>query len=251
MMDIRLPIRVKERIKKGLAKYAKILADARDKNLGEADTSKIVVDVLSDVLGYNKFFDVTAEFRIRGKFADFVVRLNDMQRVIVEVKSIGTALRADHIRQAVEYGATEGIEWVVLTNGAEWQVYHIKFEKPLEWDFVYSVDFLDKSMATEEKIRLLYLISKESVKKNEIAEYWQKKVALSAKNVVSILLSDPLIERVRRELKNLTGYRISPDELRALMKSQVLRPSFGEIVISAISTKQARRKRKKPAKKVA
>ena len=46
---------------------------------------------------------------------------------IAEVKSAGTALNNNHLRQVVNYGAHKGIEWVLLTNGIVWKVYRISF----------------------------------------------------------------------------------------------------------------------------
>ena len=36
----------------------------------------------------------------------------------------GLALKDDYVRQAVDYGANAGIDFVVLTNSIKWKVYH-------------------------------------------------------------------------------------------------------------------------------
>ena len=48
---------------------------------------------------------------------------------LIEVKAIGLSLKENHLRQALGYGANNGIPWVVLTNGLVWELYRIKFEK--------------------------------------------------------------------------------------------------------------------------
>ncbi|MHB0977712.1 MAG: type I restriction enzyme HsdR N-terminal domain-containing protein [Candidatus Aquicultorales bacterium] len=228
-MAVKTNERIKDRVASGITKYSRVLGQARDKGLNESDTANIVNDILSYIFGYEKFFDITTESRIRGRFCDFAIKLDDVIRLIIEVKAIGIGLNENHLNQAVDYAAKQGVEWVALTNGAEWKVYHLKFNKPIDWDLVFSVDFLDKAKRPSEKLPLLYLLCKESFCKNEIADYWQEKLALSAKNVVSLLLSESLIDKLRRELKILTGYRIDPEELKALLRTQVFRTSFADV----------------------
>ncbi|MCL5292570.1 MAG: type I restriction enzyme HsdR N-terminal domain-containing protein [Actinobacteria bacterium] len=240
-MGIKLTERSKSRLSMGMSKYSRLLTQAREVGANESDTAGLVNDILADVFGYEKIVEITTEQRIRGRFCDFAVKLNDKIRLIIEVKAIGIGLNDNHLSQAVDYAAKEGVEWVALTNGATWQVYHLRFEKPIDWDLVFSIDLLDKSKRPAEKIPLLYLLSKESFSKNEIADYWNEKLALSAKNVVSLLLSESMIEKLRRELRGLTGYRIGQDELRMLLKAQVFKASFDEVQASRV-----RKPRKKP-----
>ena len=74
-------------------------------------------------LGYDKFSDLTAEFAIKGDFADYGVRVDKQLTALVEVKRVTTKLGAKHLRQIEDYGVREGVEWLVLTNGAHWQVH--------------------------------------------------------------------------------------------------------------------------------
>ena len=43
------------------------------------------------------------------------------------------------------YGAREGIEWVLLTNGVRWQAHRIRFEQPIAHELVFELDLLDPS----------------------------------------------------------------------------------------------------------
>jgi hypothetical protein len=97
--------------------YASNLARSRD--VGESDTVLIATDFLADVLGYDKYSEITAEFVIRSTFCDLAIRTNGQLRFLIEVKAIGTDLKENHLRQAADYGANQGADWVLLTNGAE------------------------------------------------------------------------------------------------------------------------------------
>jgi predicted type IV restriction endonuclease len=57
-------------------------------------------------------------------------------------KSAKVVLKDIHIKQAVDYAANEGIEWVVLTNGAMWRVYKVHFGQPIEKILVCEVDLI-------------------------------------------------------------------------------------------------------------
>lgn len=215
--------RVKERIKQGIQKYSKTLQRAIDENLNEADTRNIVNNILGEALGYDEFFDVTGEYRIRGQYADYVLKIDKNPKVVVEVKAINTTLNENHLRQATSYAVNEGIEWTILTNGNVWQLYHLTFSKPIENHLVFSTELLSKDIKPREKVELLYLLTKESMTKNEMKDYWQKKLALSATNVLKILLSESVLQKIRRELRARTGYKIGIDDLRDLLQTQVIK----------------------------
>jgi predicted transport protein len=122
----------------------------------------------------------------------------------------------------VSYAVDEGVEWTVLTNGWMWQLYHIAFERPISVELVGEADLLGKDRTPA--VDLLYLITKEGVAAGKAAEYWATKLALSTPNLVKALLSEPVINAMRREFRRITGQRLSGQELAALLLSQVISP---------------------------
>jgi hypothetical protein len=116
-----VPKRVEARIRSGLKKFTPILDAARKADRSEEDTVTIVRDVLAEVLGYDKYADITGEYQIRGTYCDLAVRVDDKVRFLIEVKAVDRTLKEAHLRQATDYAAKEGIEWVILTNGIEWR----------------------------------------------------------------------------------------------------------------------------------
>src|SRR5262245_12897325 len=114
--------RVADRIKLQLKRYQAILSEAKGRDVSESDTVTILVDMLADVFGYDKYSEVTREFAIRGTYCDLAVKVAGDLRYLIEAKAIGVELKDQHIKQAVDYAANQGIEWVILTNGVIWQI---------------------------------------------------------------------------------------------------------------------------------
>src|SRR5687767_1936945 len=112
-----IPGRVSERLAGGLKRFQPILTSAKSRDVNESDTSMIVTDVLAEIYGYDKYSEVTRELCIRGTFCDLATRIDGKFQMLIEVKAIGLELKDGHVKQAVDYAANQGIEWVALTNG--------------------------------------------------------------------------------------------------------------------------------------
>src|SRR5687768_4999723 len=120
-----IPSRVATRLANGLKRFQPIVDASRTRDDGEADTAIIVADVLAEVFGYDKYNKVTAEFAIRGTYCDLAIKLDGTIQTLIEVKAIGSELKDAHVKQAVDYAANQGVDWVMLTNGATWRVYRV------------------------------------------------------------------------------------------------------------------------------
>ena len=212
--------KTKARIQKTLRKCVAPLERARQRNINEADTSGRVYDMIGDILGYDKYLEATGEYRVRGQYVDYAIKLDGEIKYFIEVKAVGVTLNQNHLRQVVSYAVDEGVEWAVLTNGWMWQLYHIAFERPINVELVTEADLLAKDKTSA--IDLLYLISKEGVAAGKAAEYWATKLALSAPNLVKALLSEPVINAMRREFRRISGQRLSGQELVDLLFSRVI-----------------------------
>src|SRR3989337_3821214 len=109
--------KVAERLASGIKRYQPILAAAKARDVGEADTVTIVKDMLSDVFGYDKYSDLTSEYSIRGTFCDLATKIDGVLQTLIEVKAIGLDIKDQHVKQAIDYAANQGVDWVLLTNG--------------------------------------------------------------------------------------------------------------------------------------
>jgi hypothetical protein len=121
----KLSKRAEERIITGLKRFQPILSSAKARDINESDTVVIVTDLLQKIFGYDKYSEITSEHMIRGTFCDLAVKLDGSLAFLIEVKAIGLELKEQHIKQAVDYAANQGCEWVALTNGIIWRVYKV------------------------------------------------------------------------------------------------------------------------------
>jgi hypothetical protein len=114
---MRIPKKVEERFSASVPKFKRILKKALDKDVNESDTVAIVTDLLAEVFGYDKYEEVTSEQQVKHQFCDLAIKVNKQIRFLIEVKAIGIGLKDNHLTQALTYGATAGIDWIILSNG--------------------------------------------------------------------------------------------------------------------------------------
>lgn len=212
-----------DRVKAGIRKFSKPLADLAARDANEGDTRLLVTDFLCDVLGFDKYADLTTEYRVRGEFADFGLRVDKQLAAFVEVKRVTTKLGMKHLRQVQNYALNEGVEWVVLTNGAQWQVYHITAALPVLTEIAFDVDLLADGSLSDKAAKLFYLTS-ESMERKRIDELWQARRATSPESLAKVLRSEKVVEAIRKELWRQTDHRALSEEIIELLERTVLRP---------------------------
>lgn len=216
--------KIVERISSGLKKYQPLLLSAKSRDVGEADTVTLIKDMLSDIFGYDKYSEVTSEFSIRGTYCDLAIKLNNDLATLIEAKAIGIDLRDNHVKQAVDYAANQGIDWVVLTNGIHWQVYHILFEKPIDKELIVEFDLSTLNVKSANNLEMIYLLCKEGWQKSALGEYRTQKQALSRFFIGAMLQSDVVVDLIRRELRKVSpGVKIESEEIRAVLVGEVLK----------------------------
>ncbi|MEA3438106.1 MAG: type I restriction enzyme HsdR N-terminal domain-containing protein, partial [Thermodesulfobacteriota bacterium] len=162
-----IPKNVEKRIKTGIKKYKNVLKKAKDRDVNESDTVTILTDLLADICGYDKYTEITREYAIRNTYCDLAVKIDDKPVFLIEVKAIGICLNANHLRQAIQYASTEGIEWVILTNGDHWQAHRVIFEKPVKTEVAFDFSLIETKNSSE-LLNTFFLLSKEGVKKSAI-----------------------------------------------------------------------------------
>lgn len=218
--------KAKERIKKSLRRFDGVIERALRDGYKEADTRKIVSDVLA-TLGWDKYRNITAEQMINSKFADYVVKTDEEELFVVEVKQIGLKLKEAHLQQAKQYAFDEGIDWVVLTNGDVWEVYRCYIDgKVTKARQVFSVKISDKETKPAVKTDLLYLLSEEAFRKKELDAYYERFIALSGANILDHLLSDDLINKLRVSINKSNKQRFTNFEVAEALISEIVDPAL-------------------------
>ncbi|MGD0189770.1 MAG: type I restriction enzyme HsdR N-terminal domain-containing protein [Rhizomicrobium sp.] len=229
------------------------MADARKRDINEADTSHLVMDILCDVFGYKKIEEITSEHAIKGTFADLVVKVGNAVRFLVEVKAINTELKESHVTQVVNYAANLPADWVVLTNAARWQAYKVNFNKPIGGTLVLDVDFCANGAKDVEASDLFGGLSREVFTSDSLSQMFKAKQAMSRYSIAQLLLSDPVVAIVRRELRKLAdGLNPDIDQVRTIIQEQVLKRELIEADEAKAAAKAVKRlnkhtKTEKPA----
>ena len=213
----------RERMRAAIKKFSRPLADLVARDANEGDTRLLVTDMLCEGFGFDKYAELTTEYRVKGEFADYGIRLDKDLIAFLEVKRVATKLAAKHLRQVETYAVNEGVEWVILTSGVVWQVYHITGGLPIVVDLALEVDlFGDDTLA--QKANQLYYLTKESLKRRQIDALWQAKRATSPKSFAKVLCSDSVVTAIRKELRRTTGQSVTDEEIVRLLDETVLRP---------------------------
>ena len=213
----------RERMKAAIKKFGKPLADLVARDANEGDTRLLVTDMLCEGFGFDKYSELTTEYRVKGEFADYGIRIDKELIAFLEVKRVTTKLAAKHLRQVETYAVNEGVEWVILTSGVVWQVYHITGGLPIIVDLAVEVD-LSGEHSLAQKANQLYYLTKESLKRRQIDTLWQAKRATSPKSLAKVLCSDVVVTAIRKELKRTTGQSVTEVEIVRLLNETVLVP---------------------------
>jgi predicted type IV restriction endonuclease len=205
-------IKAKERVKAFIKKNAKALEALSNRDAVEADTRTFVTDLLVEGLGFDKYEDLTAEYMVRGEFADIGIRLNKELKAFVEIKRISTELREMHLRQVKTYCANEGVEWAILTNARRWQVYHISNTTPIEEILILDIDLLGEGSLAERAAALLP-ISKEAVMKNVLVSNWNAVRSLQPESLWKAITTPAVTTAIRAQLRKTTGQLVDLKKL--------------------------------------
>ncbi len=219
-----LPAKVTARLAEGIKRFQPILASAKSRDVGEADTSVIVTEMLSDVFGYDKFLEITSEHEIKSTYCDKAIKVEGKLVLLVEIKPIGSDMKDSYIRQATDYAAKQGVDWVVLTNGVVWRTYKMLFTKPVEFEMVVEFNFCELNPKHEKDLELLSLLAKESWHKDRLEQYKTQKQALSRFSLAALILSAPILDVLRRELRRLSpGIKIETEQIAEVLQAEVLK----------------------------
>ena len=185
--------------------------------LDESGTRLMVNDFLSEVLGFIPIEEIKTEYMIRGTYADYVIQYKTERQFLVEVKALSFALSEKHLRQAINYGANEGIEWAMLTNGRNFQFYKILFNKPIESRKIFEFDLSDMAQC-KESVESLQFLTKDAMANKGLVSLWSKTSALDPANVASLLFTPTVINFVKRTLKGKFKSKFSEDEITGSLK---------------------------------
>lgn len=242
-----IPKSVSNRFLKSVPKFKKVLEIAKIRDLNESDTVQIITDILSEIFGYDKYLEVTSELAIRGTFCDLAININGNIQFLIEAKAIGKNLNDNHLKQAIDYGANKGIQWVVLTNGINWQLHRITFAKPISHSLVCELDLVEIDLKDPDDVSRLFLISKESLSKNARESFFEKVQSVNRHTIGNLICSEVILKVIARETKKMgDGIKISKEEVLKIIQDEVLKRD----ILEGEEAKEAQKKVKKYERKL-
>lgn len=219
--------KITERITKGLKKFQPILRKAQAADLNESDTVTIITDMLCEIFGYDKYENITSEFAIKRTYCDVAIKLQDKVPFLIECKAVGLDLKDDYIRQATNYAANSGINWVILTNGILWKVYHLTFGKLVENKLIYEFNICELNAKKQSDVEMLYYLSIEAFAKNSKAtleDLRAQKQILNRFTIGHVILTEAGIDSIRKCVRKLyPDIKVSNDELAALISNEIFK----------------------------
>jgi Restriction Enzyme Adenine Methylase Associated len=143
--------------------------------VGESNTKAGLIEPVIAALGWDILDpdEVHREYRRRpaDNPVDYALLLSRTPRLFIEAKGLGENLDDPRwANQIISYAAVAGVEWVALTDGAEWRVYNAHAPVPVERKLFRTVRIAEDLEAAFE---LLALLSKDNMRDNRLQELWR------------------------------------------------------------------------------
>ncbi|MGY4544108.1 hypothetical protein ACVWY0_004051 [Arthrobacter sp. UYNi723] len=214
-----------EQVKSAVQRFTRPLHDLLTRDANEGDTRLLITDMLCEGLGYDKFRDLTTEYMVKQDFADYGVRIDKQLIAFIEVKRVSQKLNERHLRQVQMYAVNEGVEWMILTNGQVWQAYHLTGGLPVILNLAFEVDLLGPE-SLEAKADKMFFLHREALKRRRIDELWKHRAATSPDALLDVILSDSVLDIIRKEIKRNTGITTTVQTLAAVIRTEIVDPKL-------------------------
>lgn len=234
-----------EKMHAALKEYRKKYLSGSITDLDESGTRIMINTFLTSILGYQELEEIKTEYIIKGTYADYIIQIGGKRHFLVEVKAFPLELSDKHLRQAINYGANEGIDWAMLTNGRQFQLYKILFEKPIGEKLVFDLDFTADDFDIKDTIHQLTYLHREAVFKDNLADLWARYSALEPLNVAGLLFSPQVISFLKKELKAKYDTKFDDDEIVESLTEVVC----AEFPVEQLKVPKFRRKKRKTSLK--
>ncbi len=195
-----------EKIVKKFQSYPKEKLD----NMPEEDIKFQFIEPLLEALGWKRE-DISKEYRVLKGRADYLIKIGNQNKLVVEAKKTNVRLEEKEGKQAVSYAHHKNIKFSVLTNFKQIRVYHA----------LSNIKNIDRNLLKDDKGYLwldcenfikdfdrLWLLSRESFEKEEINKLLDNVDRKLIKPIDESILTDLLQYRewLSKDLKNKRTY---------------------------------------------
>lgn len=199
----------KEKIGKLVEKFNSYSKNEID-SLPEEQIKFLFIEPLFEFLGWKRE-DIEKETRILKGRADYILKIGNQDKLVIEAKKTSVHLSEEEGRQAVSYAHHKNIKFSVLTNFKKLRVYHA----------LSNIKNIDKNLLKDDKGYLwidcenfvkefdrLWLLSRESFENEEINKLLKNVDKRLIKPIDESILSDLLQFRewLSKDLKSKRNY---------------------------------------------
>lgn len=207
--------------------------DYRDRRvrLTESDTIRVLILPVLEALGWDlqDVEEVRSEYRHASADnpVDYALFLHGTPALFVEAKALGVSLDdRKPLLQTLNYANAAGVDWCVLTNGAEWRIYKVHAPVAAEEKLFLTARLDDPAAEPGQIAATLSLLSRDRMRARAIDALWSEwrvdrevELALDA-----ITEEDAFIRLIVRLTDGL-----NPGEVRASLKRSGLRSFYPEV----------------------
>lgn len=208
-----------------------VRANERIATFDEATTKQAIILKLLSELGWNIFNtdEVKPEYSVANKRVDYSLRLNNANKVFLEVKKINSDIE-NHQKQLLDYSFQEGVKLAVLTNGISWWFYLPLNEGNWEQRKFFAIDIGQQNPEDTAK-RFIDFLSRNSVnegtavKKAEhllISRVKESEIQRNLPKAWHKILSGPdelLIELLNETLEKICGHKAESEQIAIFIKN--------------------------------
>ena len=210
-------LKIDKATKKAYLESRSLIADIFKVDSNEAETRRRIERIFENIMGYDALKHITREHAVHGvgetEYCDFAINVNDDKTpcMLVEIKRVGVEMNKNHLKQAASYAINIGCEWVLLTNGRVWELYHITFGQPPQTRLIDKWNLMEDDIGT--LVKKFDVVGYKNVKSNGLKKIWEKSNVLTPKNMLKIAMSEEAIKMFQRGIRKADGVTVSPEDI--------------------------------------
>ncbi len=205
--------------RKAIRDARKMIEEVMKMDGNEAETRRRVERIFESVMGYDAFKHLSRERAVKGAGAtehvDFALHTDPgtdaRPMVMVELKRVGVDLVKKHLKQVTSYAIDAGCEWILLTNGREWKVYHVEFGQPPKVEILDSWNLLENDIV--KLVGKFEIIGYRSVRRHGLDKLWRRVKVLAPRSLLAAICMEDTLRSIRRNFGKNTGILVNNEEV--------------------------------------
>lgn len=228
MNKIEISKKAEKRITRFLNEAKKELEHIYKTDIRERPIEDWCYDFLINVCGYDKYSIDYQEKTCGRKAVDIAIKDEKKQILwLCECKKTSEKL-SKWENELQKYCCELNAEWGVLTNGLSWRIYHFYHEgNTPKYTLVYEIKDILRIRNCKQDRKILYPFCAEAVTKRLRDKLLEEQKALSAECLGKCLLSDTVLNVLKRKIKKTEKITIDIESLKQHIQKLV--PQFADI----------------------